>query len=101
MTFVSMTNPDSLFQLARGNPFVNKLSIGSVSQSVPPLPCNIDGQPAGGIAHHGRFEGQCGASLKDSTLTQSSLTGDASMTRADALIGDNRHFQDILYDYVG
>jgi len=34
----------------------------------------------GGIAKHGRFE------------------GDASMTRADAFIGDNRNFQDILYD---
>ena len=29
-----------------------------------------------------------------------SSTGDASMTRADAFIGDNRNFQDILYDFV-
>ncbi|KAF7310009.1 Cloroperoxidase [Mycena indigotica] len=50
--------------LTRGNPFVNKISIGET----------------GGIAKHGRFE------------------GDASITRADALIGDNRNFQDRLYD---
>ncbi|KAF7352166.1 Cloroperoxidase [Mycena venus] len=34
----------------------------------------------GGIAKHGRFE------------------GDVSLTRADAFIGDNRHFQNKLYD---
>jgi hypothetical protein len=28
------------------------------------------------------------------------MAGDASMTRADAFIGDNRNFQDILYDLV-
>ncbi|KAJ7066373.1 Chloroperoxidase [Mycena amicta] len=66
--------------LTRGNSFVNKISIGGVSPLVPPLPGHIDGPETGGIAKHGRFE------------------GDASMTRADALIGDNRNFQDILYD---
>ncbi|KAJ7647750.1 Chloroperoxidase [Roridomyces roridus] len=66
--------------LTRGNPFVNKISIGGVSPLVPPLPGNIDGPETGGIAKHGRFE------------------GDASMTRADAFIGDNRDFQDVLYD---
>jgi hypothetical protein len=66
--------------LTRGNPFLDKLSIGGVSPLVPPLPGNIDGPVTGGIAKHGRFE------------------GDASMTRADAFIGDNRDFQDILYD---
>ncbi|KAJ7496829.1 Chloroperoxidase [Mycena latifolia] len=66
--------------LTRGNPFINKLSIGGVSPLVPPLPGQIDGPETGGIAKHGRFE------------------GDASMTRADAFIGDNRDFQDILYD---
>jgi len=66
--------------LTRGNPFINKLSIGGVSPFVPPLPGKIDGPETGGIAKHGRFE------------------GDASMTRADAFIGDNRDFQDILYD---
>ncbi|KAF8146848.1 Chloroperoxidase [Mycena galopus ATCC 62051] len=66
--------------LTRGNPFIDKLSIGGVSPLVPPLPGNIDGPVTGGIAKHGRFE------------------GDASMTRADAFIGDNRDFQDILYD---
>ncbi|KAJ7446751.1 hypothetical protein FB451DRAFT_1291392 [Mycena latifolia] len=66
--------------LTRGNMFVNKLSIGGVSPLVPPLPGQIDGPVTGGIAKHGRFE------------------GDASMTRADAFIGDNSNFQDILYD---
>ncbi|KAJ7496831.1 Chloroperoxidase [Mycena latifolia] len=66
--------------LTRGNPFVNKISIGGVSPLVPPLPGQIDGPETGGIAKHGRFE------------------GDASMTRADAFIGDNRNFQENLYD---
>ncbi|KAJ7935207.1 Chloroperoxidase [Mycena leptocephala] len=66
--------------LTRGNPFANKISIGGASPLVPPLPGKIDGPVTGGIAKHGRFE------------------GDASMTRADAFIGDNRNFQDILYD---
>ncbi|KAJ7169181.1 Chloroperoxidase [Mycena crocata] len=66
--------------MTRGNPFIDKLSIGGVSPLVPPLPGKIDGPVTGGIAKHGRFE------------------GDASMTRADAFIGDNRDFQDILYD---
>ncbi|KAJ7204098.1 Chloroperoxidase [Mycena pura] len=66
--------------LMRGNPFINKFSIGGVSPLVPPLPGKIDGPETGGIAKHGRFE------------------GDASMTRSDAFIGDNRDFQDILYD---
>ncbi|KAJ6574393.1 Chloroperoxidase [Mycena capillaripes] len=66
--------------LTRGNPFVDKVSIGGESPLVPPLPGKIDGPVTGGIAKHGRFE------------------GDASMTRADAFIGDNRDFQNILYD---
>ncbi|KAF7332444.1 Cloroperoxidase [Mycena kentingensis (nom. inval.)] len=67
-------------QLTRGNMFVNKISIGGVSPLVPPLPGKIDGPVTQGIAKHGRNE------------------GDASMTRADAFIGDNRNFQNILYD---
>ncbi|KAJ6589960.1 Chloroperoxidase [Mycena vulgaris] len=66
--------------LTRGNPFIDKLSIGGASPLVPPLPGQIDGPVTGGIAKHGRFE------------------GDASLTRADAFIGDNRNFQEILYD---
>ncbi|KAJ7627235.1 Chloroperoxidase [Roridomyces roridus] len=66
--------------LIRGNPFVNKISIGGVSSLVPPLPGGIGSNVTGGIAKHGGFE------------------GDASMTRADAAIGDNKDFQDILYD---
>ncbi|KAJ7188772.1 Chloroperoxidase [Mycena filopes] len=66
--------------MTRGNPFIDRLSIGGASDLVPPLPGKIDGPVTGGIAKHGRFE------------------GDASMTRADAFIGDNRDFQDLLYD---
>ncbi|KAJ6534230.1 hypothetical protein B0H19DRAFT_1185571 [Mycena capillaripes] len=66
--------------LLRGNPFVNKISIGGVSPLVPPLPGNIGSNVTGGLAKHGGFE------------------GDASITRADVHIGDNRDFQDILYD---
>jgi hypothetical protein len=44
-------------QLARGNAFIGKLSIGGVSDKIPPLPGKIDGPVAGGIAKHGRFEG--------------------------------------------
>ncbi|KAJ6592660.1 Chloroperoxidase [Mycena capillaripes] len=66
--------------LTRGNPFINKVSIGGVSPLIPPLPGKIDGPTVGGIAKHGRFE------------------GDASMTRADAFLGDNRDFQEDLYD---
>jgi len=74
-------NMAAINMLTRGNPFVNKISVGGVSPLVPPLPGKIDGPETGGIAKHGRFE------------------GDASMTRADAFIGDNRNFQDILYDF--
>ncbi|KAF7339243.1 Cloroperoxidase [Mycena venus] len=66
--------------VTRGNTFVNKISIGGVSPLVPPLPGNIDGPVTGGIAKHGRFE------------------GDASISRADAAIGDNRNFQEKVYD---
>ncbi|KAJ7466401.1 Chloroperoxidase [Mycena latifolia] len=66
--------------LLRGNPFVNKISIGGVSPLVPPLPGYIGSNVTGGLAKHGGFE------------------GDASITRADVHIGDNRNFQDILYD---
>ncbi|KAF7329957.1 Cloroperoxidase [Mycena kentingensis (nom. inval.)] len=66
--------------LTRGNIFINKISIGGISPLIPPLPGQIDGPETQGIAKHGRGE------------------GDASMTRADAFIGDNRNFQNILYD---
>ncbi|KAJ7683692.1 Chloroperoxidase [Mycena rosella] len=66
--------------LTRGNMFADKISIGGVSTLVPPLPFQLDGPVTGGLAKHGRVE------------------GDASMTRADAFIGDNVHFQDMLYD---
>jgi len=66
--------------LARGNAEVNLLSIGLPTPLVPPLPGNIDGPQALGIATHGRFE------------------GDVSMTRADAAIGDNRNFNQGLFN---
>ncbi|KAJ7176092.1 Chloroperoxidase [Mycena crocata] len=66
--------------LTRGNPFVNKISIGGVSPLVPPLPFKIDGPVTQGIAKHGRVE------------------GDGSMTRSDAFIGDNRNFNQTLWD---
>ncbi|KAJ7114656.1 Chloroperoxidase [Mycena crocata] len=66
--------------LTRGNPFVNKISIGGVSPLVPPLPFKIDGSVTQGIAKHGRVE------------------GDASMTRSDVFIGDNRNFNQTLWD---
>ncbi|KAJ7186452.1 Chloroperoxidase [Mycena filopes] len=66
--------------LTRGNPFVNKISIGGVSPLVPPLPFQSDGPATQGIAKHGRVE------------------GDASMTRSDVFIGDNRNFNQTLWD---
>ncbi|KAJ6472873.1 Chloroperoxidase [Mycena vitilis] len=70
----------SLNLLQRGNAFVNKISIGGVSPHVPPLPGQIDGPQTRGIAAHGRGE------------------GDASMTRSDVHIGDNRNFNQTLWD---
>ncbi|KAF7333727.1 Cloroperoxidase [Mycena venus] len=66
--------------VSRGNAFVNKISIGGESPLVPPSPGNIDGPTTGGIAKHGRFE------------------GDASMSRADALVGNNRAFQQPVFN---
>ncbi|KZS94788.1 Cloroperoxidase [Sistotremastrum niveocremeum HHB9708] len=73
--------------LARGNAFINLVSLGGESDLVPPLPGKIDGPTAGGLAKHGRFE------------------GDVSLTRHDIGEGDYQNFQDDLYDqfltYVG
>ncbi|KAJ7728097.1 Chloroperoxidase [Mycena metata] len=80
LDFTMGANMAATNMLTRGNPFIDLVSIGGVSPLVPPLPGQIDGVVTGGIAKHGRFE------------------GDASMTRADAFIGDNRDFQDLLYD---
>ncbi|KAJ7936150.1 Chloroperoxidase [Mycena leptocephala] len=73
------SNMAAINMLTRGNPFVNKISISSVSL-VPPLPGQIDGPQTQGIAKHGRVE------------------GDASMTRSDVHIGDNRNFNQTLWD---
>ncbi|KAJ7609771.1 Chloroperoxidase [Mycena polygramma] len=70
----------ALNMLTRGNIFVNKISIGGISPLVPPLPGQIDGPVTQGIAAHGRVE------------------GDASMTRSDVHIGDNRNFNQTLWD---
>jgi hypothetical protein len=65
------------------------LSIGGmVHDRIPALPGNIDGPlPPGGIAKHGRFE------------------GDLSISREDAAIGDSINFQpgvfDMLLDVMG
>ncbi|KAG6915425.1 hypothetical protein DXG01_011574 [Tephrocybe rancida] len=68
--------------LARGNAYINKLSLGQDTPLVPPLPGAIDGPKARGLSAHGRFE------------------GDGSMTRQDAAIGDNVHFQPKLFAEV-
>ncbi|KAJ7231135.1 hypothetical protein C8J57DRAFT_1385614 [Mycena rebaudengoi] len=60
-----------MMELTRGNMFINKVFIGGVSPLVPPLPFELDDPETGGLSKHGRLE------------------GDASMTRADAFIGDN------------
>jgi hypothetical protein len=65
--------------ITRGNPLLGLLSIGGESILIPPVPGNLDGTP-GGIAKHGRFE------------------GDVSFTRVDAAIGDNRRFNQSLFD---
>jgi hypothetical protein len=74
-------------QLARGNPFIGRLSIGHSASDIPAPPGKPDGPVAGGIAMHGRFE------------------GDVSSTRRDNFIGDSVNFQDDIYDillnYVG
>jgi hypothetical protein len=75
--------------LARGNSFTGMLSIGgAVPDQIPFLPGFIDGPlPPGGIAKHGRFE------------------GDLSISRDDADLGDSVNFQapifDTLLDFVG
>ncbi|KAJ7848042.1 hypothetical protein B0H14DRAFT_2768620 [Mycena olivaceomarginata] len=63
-----------------GKSLREQISIGRVSSFVPPLPGQIDGPETQGIAKHGRFE------------------GDASMTRSDIHIGDNRNFNQTLWD---
>jgi hypothetical protein len=47
-----------VIQLARGNAFMGKLSIGHAAPDIPAHPGKIDGEYAGGIAMHGRFEGE-------------------------------------------
>ncbi|KAJ7217428.1 hypothetical protein C8J57DRAFT_1537696 [Mycena rebaudengoi] len=76
------SNMAALNFLTRGNPFVNKTSIRGVSPFAPPLPGKIDGPKTQGIAKYGRVE------------------GDASMTRADVSIGDNRNFNQTFFDMV-
>ncbi|KAJ7791777.1 hypothetical protein B0H14DRAFT_2934397 [Mycena olivaceomarginata] len=81
---ISMFRPIFLSHLSTkahpGKSFVDKISIGGVSPFVPPLPGQIDGPETQGIAKHGRVE------------------GDASMTRSDVHIGDNRNFNQTLWD---
>ncbi|KAG6890071.1 hypothetical protein C0992_003169 [Termitomyces sp. T32_za158] len=65
--------------MARGNAYINKLSIGLESPLIPPLPGEIDGNRTRGLGAHGRME------------------GDVSMTRQDWAIGDSVHFQPDLF----
>jgi len=66
--------------LARGNANIDMLSIGHPSVEVPPLPGCIDGSEAGGLAKHGRFE------------------GDVSNSRQDAGLGNQVDFSMEIYD---
>lgn len=66
--------------LARGNANLALLSIGHPSADVPPLPGCIDGPEAGGLAKHGRFE------------------GDVSNSRQDAGLGNHVDFSMKIYD---
>ncbi|KAJ7231824.1 Chloroperoxidase [Mycena rebaudengoi] len=76
----TIANMAAVNMITRGNPFVNKISIGGISPLVPPLPYKIDGPYTQGIQKHGRVE------------------GDASLTRSDTFIGDNRNFNQTLWD---
>lgn len=58
------------------------ISIGAASDRIPAIPGGIDGPVVGGIAKHGRFE------------------GDLSSTREDADIGDSVNFQNDLFEDV-
>jgi hypothetical protein len=85
MEGVNMDHTFALFALsfstmARGNANTAMLSIGFPSEKVPPLPGCIDGPVAGGLATHGRFE------------------GDVSNSRTDHFIGDSVNFNISLYD---
>jgi hypothetical protein len=67
--------------LTRGNVLLDRLSIGGETKKVPRLPNDLDGTP-GGLAAHGRFE------------------GDVSFSRHDHALGDSRHFQQDLFDQM-
>jgi hypothetical protein len=54
---LAITLTNKLFQLARGNPYIGRISIVHEASDIPPPPNKIDGPTAGGIAKHGRFEG--------------------------------------------
>jgi hypothetical protein len=66
--------------MARGNANTAMLSIGFESSKVPPLPGCIDGTSAGGLAKHGRFE------------------GDVSSSRTDSHVGDHVNFNSTMYN---
>jgi hypothetical protein len=63
----------------------------------------IDGEIAGGIAMHGRFEGESTYCINESW--SNIAPGDVSSTRRDIHIGDSVNFQNDLFDtlllYVG
>ncbi|KAJ7793511.1 hypothetical protein B0H14DRAFT_2622831 [Mycena olivaceomarginata] len=77
--------------LTRGNPFVNKISIGGV--------LSFRTSPAGSnrwTSDTGNSKTRTGRS-RNAQLSK----GDASITRADVHIGDNRNFNKTLWDTVG
>jgi hypothetical protein len=72
----------SFATMVRGNPNLAMLSIGHPGDEIPPVPGCFDGPVAGGLATHGRFE------------------GDVSMSRRDISQGDNVNFQNDVFDVL-
>jgi len=68
--------------LAEGNINTGQLSIGYPDERIPPYPDCIDGPISGGLANHGRFE------------------GDISIGRQNHGVGDSVEFQDDRWDML-
>jgi len=79
MEYTLVTGIVGFVMLARGNAYINKISIGQATPLVPALPGGIDGTIAGGLAKHARVE------------------GDISLTRQDADIGNQKDFNATLF----
>ncbi|KAF8062291.1 hypothetical protein FPV67DRAFT_1452159 [Lyophyllum atratum] len=70
----------ALGMLARGNAFVDRLSIGLPSSPVPPLPDKIDGPVARGLAGHGCFEGTLKLIYKTSSWVLAQFGNNSTVT---------------------